>query len=314
MQLTRSAPSLALRQFVDEVGGLDDGPVSVAGAGLHWHLGGTLDAGVRTIAAPSGVLAVEADEMVIRCGAGTPMRQVNAALDEVGQICPLDPADEAATVGGLLAAGLSGHRRLRFGAARDLLLEAQFVTATGELLRAGAPVVKNVSGYDVCRLLVGSFGTVGLMGEVVLRCRPRPQAAAWYRIDGVGGGGAGIDPDSVRISMFAPSSVLWDGSSVWVLIEGDVDDLAVEAAALQRWGAIPVECGPDLPTVGRLSLNPADLRKQAATWSGAWVAEVGIGTVHTSWEVARGSVNPLELSIKRAYDPTRRLSPGRLGL
>src|SRR5207247_4197918 len=89
------------------------------------------------------------------------------------------PAGDGATVGGVLAVGRSGLRRLRFGPIRDVLLEARYVSAEGRLVKAGGPTVKNVSGFDLCRLLVGSLGTLGLLAEVVLRCRPLPAESRW---------------------------------------------------------------------------------------------------------------------------------------
>ncbi len=93
-------------------------------------------------------------------------------------MCALDPRDPAATIGGILACGLSGWRRLRHGPLRDHVLEVRFVTAQGRLVKAGGPTVKNVTGYDLPRLLVGSFGTLGVLAQVTLRCRPRPAAAS----------------------------------------------------------------------------------------------------------------------------------------
>ena len=99
-------------------------------------------------------------------------------LGAAGQECALDPRDRAATVGGVLATGLSGHRRLRLGPLRDRVLEVRFVTADGRLVKAGGPTVKNVSGFDLPRLLVGSLGTIGVLVQVTLRCQPRPADVA----------------------------------------------------------------------------------------------------------------------------------------
>jgi FAD/FMN-containing dehydrogenase len=218
----------------------------------------------------------------------------------------------------VLSAGVSGHRRLRFGAVRDLLLEAQYVSAQGELLRAGAPVVKNVSGFDVCRLLVGSHGTVGQVGEVVLRCRPAPKVSMWLCTEDPSA------PTQVRSLVFAPSSILWDGTCTWVLLEGDPVDVKIEAAGLARLAMVECASGPVLPTTGRVSVDPASLPDRA--WEASlntsprssdhrWVAEIGVGTVHTSWPTGRRrDPNRLERDVKRTLDPTRRFSPGRLGL
>ena len=112
-------------------------------------------------------------------GAGTTCAELDAVLAERGQECPLDPRDATATVGGVIACGLSGVRRLRHGPLRDQVLEVRFVTADGRLVKAGGPTVKNVTGYDLPRLLVGSFGTLGLLSQVTLRCRPIAKARAW---------------------------------------------------------------------------------------------------------------------------------------
>jgi FAD/FMN-containing dehydrogenase len=311
--LSRTEPSAALRDFVDQVGASPPDAVTVKGAGHHWHLGGTLEPEVRSIEAPSGIVQFEPDEMLIRVGAGTTVAELNLALQAKNQCVPLDPTNSLSTVGGLLSAGLSGHRRLRFGAARDLLLEAQFVSAQGELLRAGAPVVKNVSGYDLCRLLVGSFGTVGLIGEIVLRCRPQPLASQWYQFNEV-------DADrlpTIRALSFNPSSVLWNGTTVWLLNEGHPDDLRAELPNITSSGGSAVAAGPPLPVTGRLSVDPSTIATSRSTWDemGSWVAEIGVGTVHTDWLPPRRTTpHQLEVTIKANLDPTRRLSPGRLEL
>jgi NAD dependent epimerase/dehydratase family enzyme len=92
---------------------------------------------------------------------------------------PLDPVDpERATVGGVLAVGESGIRRLRYGPVRDTVLEVRFVNAAGKVVKAGGPVVKNVTGYDLCRLLVGSVGTLGFLAEVVHAWEAATEAAS----------------------------------------------------------------------------------------------------------------------------------------
>jgi FAD/FMN-containing dehydrogenase len=309
----RTEPSLALRRFVDEVGPSSTDAVTTKGAGHHWHLGGTLESGTRIVEAPSGIVQFEPDEMLIRVGAGTTVLELNDALQAKRQCVPLDPPNALSTVGGLLSAGISGHRRLRFGAIRDLLLEAQFVSAQGELLRAGAPVVKNVSGYDLCRLLVGSFGTIGLIGEVVLRCRPQPAASQWYQFDAV-------DPaqlHTIRTLTFNPSSVLWNGTTAWMLNEGHPDDLRAELSGIVNAGGFLVGDGPRLPAIGRLSVDPSTIAASRSAWDamGSWVAEVGVGTVHTDWLPPRRTTpHQLEVTIKANLDPTRRFSPGRLEL
>ena len=109
------------------------------------------------------------------CGAGTPVAEVDAALAEHGQRVAIPPTG---TVGGALAVGRSGIRRLGDGPIRDAVLQVRYVSAAGEIVKAGGPTVKNVSGFDLCRLLVGSRGTLGFLGDVILRTRPLARCVA----------------------------------------------------------------------------------------------------------------------------------------
>jgi glycolate oxidase FAD binding subunit len=295
-----------LEVFAKEVGGVDDGPVTCAGGRTQWDVGGPLLGFAREVRAPSGIVEFEPAEMVVRVGAGTTVAELSAVLAGGGQQVPLDPRLPAsATVGGVLAVGRSGVRRLRYGHVRDTLLEVRMVTADGRLVKAGGPVVKNVSGYDLCRLFVGSLGTIGFAAEVVLRCTPLAPVSVWLRSD------EGADPFAARDRLFRPSSILWDGVTTWVLLEGHAADVAAERAALGA-GWTEVEAPPALPSGGRRSVRPSELRELEGS---GFVAEVGVGTIHT--EHAVEAVGPdlstveLQRGIKAAFDPTGRLNPGR---
>jgi glycolate oxidase FAD binding subunit len=169
--------------------------------------------------------------------------------------------------------------------------------------------VKNVSGFDLCRLLVGSLGTLGLIAEVVLRTRPLPAAERWL---------AGpTDPFALVHTLFRPASILWDGTVTWVLLDGHPDDVAAQAEAS---GLAAAPGPPDLPP-HRWSLRPAELRRLGETSSagavdpGPFVAEVGVGVVHASAPAPARPVAPevadLHRRIKHLFDPTGRLAPGR---
>jgi glycolate oxidase FAD binding subunit len=272
------------------------------------------------------------DEMIVRVRAGTTMAALNGVLAEGGQMVPLDPlVPDRATVGGVLAVGHSGVRRLRYGPARDAVLEVRFVSARGELVKAGGPVVKNVTGYDLCRLLVGSLGTLGLLAEVVMRCQPLPTASRWFRSDpaglaGVAGLAGASDPFDVASRLYRASSVLWDGASIWVLLEGDPDDVDAQAVGVLGPAFVEVAGPPELALLpGRLSLPPGRLcalpRSPAC---GGWVAEVGVGTVHAADPAAVAAamgedwppllaprVADLHRALRHWFDPDGRLNPGR---
>jgi glycolate oxidase FAD binding subunit len=253
------------------------------------------------VRAPAGIVSLQPAEMIVRVRAGTTVASLDAALAEHGQMVPLDPrAPEQATVGGVLAAGESGIRRLRYGPVRDTLLEARYVSADGRLVKTGAPLVKNVTGFDLCRLLVGSLGTLGVLAEVVLRVQPRPASSRWLMGTG--------DPFAIRRRLFRPSSVLWDGSVTWVLLEGHPDDVAAEMATLGT-GFMDVPGPPVLPP-HRHSLRPGELDSLAG--SGPFVAEVGVGTVHRPEPAPSRPAGELHEQVRRSFDPTGRLNPGRL--
>ena len=176
----RASSGGAIAAFAAEVGPTEAGPVVAVGGRTQWDVGGPLDPAVdaRTVRAPAGIVTVEAADMTVRVRAGTTVVELDAALAEVGQAVAL-PAWPGATVGGVLAVGRSGLRRLGWGAVRDTVLEVRYVSAAGTVVTAGGPTVKNVSGFDLCRLLVGSLGTLGLLAEVVLRTRPLPATERW---------------------------------------------------------------------------------------------------------------------------------------
>ncbi len=127
-----------------------------------------------------GIVAYEPTELVLTARAGTPLAEVEAALREQGQYLPFEPPHWGvdATVGGMVAAGLSGPARASTGAVRDYILGVQMLNGRGEHLTFGGQVMKNVAGYDVSRLLAGSLGSLGVLTEVSLKVLPLPPAEA----------------------------------------------------------------------------------------------------------------------------------------
>lgn len=128
--------------------------------------------------AHAGIVEYEPNELVIVVRTGTPLAEVEQAMASAGQMLAFEPPHFGAdaTVGGALACGLSGPRRPYAGALRDYVLGAKVIDGKGEHLSFGGKVMKNVAGFDVARLLAGSFGTLGVLTEVAFKCLPLPQA------------------------------------------------------------------------------------------------------------------------------------------
>lgn len=157
--------------------------ILMEGAGSKARMGGRVrGAGTHiSTAALDRLLAYDPRDLTISVEAGMPWRTLTALLDEQGQMLPLDPprADRA-TVGGVIAANCSGPRRRLYGAARDMVIGMQVATTEGELIESGGMVVKNVAGYDLQKLLIGSFGTLGAMSSVNFQLSPKPEATATF--------------------------------------------------------------------------------------------------------------------------------------
>jgi glycolate oxidase FAD binding subunit len=283
----------AVAAFAADVGG--DGPVTISGLGTR---GGPVD-GVRCVRAPVGIEWIEPAEMTMRCGAGTSVAEVDAALAEHGQCVAIPPSG---TIGGALAVGHSGLRRLGWGPVRDTLLQVRYVSAAGEVVKGGGPTVKNVSGFDMCRLIVGSRGTLGFIAEVILRTRPLPTHEQWFT--------SIADPWTLLAGLYRPTSVLWDGTTTWVLLDGHPDDVESQAT---RFDLARVEGPPDLPEY-RWSMAPSALAELGDD-PDPFVAEIGVGIAHHSRPAVERELDPviadLTSRITTEFDPRGRLNPGR---
>ncbi len=132
-----------------------------------------------------GVIDYTPSELVISARAGTRLDELESVLQQEGQMLAFEPAHfgEAATLGGTIACGFSGPRRPYAGAARDFVLGANCVTGTGEWLRFGGQVMKNVAGYDVSRTLTGSLGTLAILTDIHLRVLPRAETEVTLQLD-----------------------------------------------------------------------------------------------------------------------------------
>lgn len=161
-------------------------PVEVLGSGSKRALGRKVAAGdTIDLTGLSGISLYEPEELVLTAMAGTPLADIEAALTEKRQHLAFEPLDlgplygakpGAGTLGGMVATGLAGPRRISAGAVRDHVLGLEAVTGHGELVKAGGRVVKNVTGYDLPKLVTGSFGTLALLTKLTVKVMPAPEA------------------------------------------------------------------------------------------------------------------------------------------
>ena len=178
------------QQLIDAVRAAAAGgrTLRLRGGGTKDFWGAPLQGDVLDTRAYQGITSYEPSELVVTARCGTPLAELEAVLAEKGQCLAFEPPHfgAGATVGGMVAAGLSGPARASVGAVRDFVLGARLINGKGEDLTFGGQVMKNVAGYDVSRLLAGSWGTLGIVTEVSLKVLPAAPAEATLMCAGIG--------------------------------------------------------------------------------------------------------------------------------
>jgi glycolate oxidase FAD binding subunit len=172
-----------------------DASLEICGGGSKRALGRPMEAATRLcLDRLSGIVAYEPAELVLTAYAGTPLADIEAVLAANRQMLAFEPGDwrgllgadgAGPTLGGVLACNMAGPRRIKAGAARDHFLGFSAVNGYGELFKAGGKVVKNVTGYDLCKLMAGSHGTLAVLSEATVKVLPRPDEAATIVILGL---------------------------------------------------------------------------------------------------------------------------------
>jgi glycolate oxidase FAD binding subunit len=171
-----------------------DQPLEIIGHGTRRAIGHPMATNaVLDLSALNAVSAYEPNELIITVQAGAPLADVQSLIDSKNQQFAFEPMDTSAllgvsgsgTIGGMIGAGLAGPRRIKAGGARDHLLGAHAVSGFGDSFKTGGRVVKNVTGYDLCKLLAGSWGTLAVMTEVTLKVMPKPESECTLVLSGL---------------------------------------------------------------------------------------------------------------------------------
>lgn len=273
--MTATASDVATPEQVREVimdARRDASPLEIRGGGSVLDRLPSGEAGVVSLAAMTGVVAHAAEDLTITVRAGTPLTDLAEVLAAAGQECPIEPIGGAgSTVGGRIATGLAGPRQLGVGRVRDWLLRVRFVTGSGQIATAGGVTVKDVTGYDLCRLMTGSWGTLAVITEVTLKLRPLARHRAWYATDR-----PRHDLDTL---LYRPASSITTAERTHVLLEGHPDDASDQAARAELSPADP----PTLPATARAAVDPNELVGLVREFDALglrWAAQDGVGVCH----------------------------------
>lgn len=212
-------------------------PLSIAGGATRLWPGEAAGGGALRTGGLRGVRLYEPEALTLVVGAGTPLAEVQQLLEAEGQILGFEPTPggPGSTIGGVVAANASGPRRLQVGAARDALLGVRLVDGTGETIQNGGRVMKNVTGYDLVKLMAGSRGRLGVLTEVSLRTTPRPPCRATLHLPGCAASDAVALLTAALGGPFDISGAGWlPGPGAILRIEGLAGSVRLRTAALRQ--------------------------------------------------------------------------------
>ena len=254
--------------------------VLIWGAGNHQGYGYRVHPDVVLTTASLNRLEVwEPEDLTLVAEAGVRIANLEEMLAEHRQTTLLPQHSPTATIGGALATGLSSYRRFRYGPSRDRLLESRAITGDGRIVRSGGRVVKNVTGYDIPRLMVGSLGRMGLIGSVCLKLIPTPAAAVTVTVE---------DPAAALAALYRPLAVLTTPIGHQVFLWGTTAEVEAQAAQVGKEATSGHDWPPRPTGLVTWSLRVPPSRLLAAvnslppTWD--YVAQHGVGIVECASE------------------------------
>ncbi|MEM0947612.1 MAG: FAD-binding protein [Pseudomonadota bacterium] len=270
-----------------------DGPLCIKGGGTR-RIGAPVAGTELSLAGLSGITLYEPEALTIVARAGTPVAEIEVALSRENQRLPFEPMDHrpllgtegTPTIGGVVAANVSGPRRIAAGACRDSLIGVRYVDGAGTIVKNGGRVMKNVTGYDLVKLMAGSYGTLGVLSEVSFKLLPANAAGGTVMVDGLSPTDAVSALATALGSPFEVSGAAHipegpDGAPVTMLrVEGFETQVTYRTAELSkllsRFG------------VARIDTDPASVAK---TWADIRDVTALAGTLQDIWRI---SVKPTD--------------------
>ncbi len=247
-------------------------PLEIIGGGSRRGLGKSVTGEPLNITGLSGITLYNPGALTLVAGAGTPLKDIETVLDAKGQMLPFEPINHAtllgnsgcATLGGMVAVNASGPRRIKAGACRDSLIGVRFVDGMGQIIKNGGRVMKNVTGYDLVKLMAGAQGTLGVITEIALKLLPKPETSMTLRFD--------LPPEAalrkLRQAMASPfdvSAAAYVNGGALLRIEGFEDSVKYRAGKLGgdqvegSWADIrDATALADAANIWRLSIKPSD--------------------------------------------------------
>jgi glycolate oxidase FAD binding subunit len=263
------------------------------------------------------LVAYEPAEMIAVVEAGMRFGELSRIVGAAGQEWPVD-APEEATVGGVIASGASSPRRLRVGPVRDTVLEVELITGDGRPVRGGGRTVKNVTGFDIPRLMTGSLGTLGILVQVALKLRPVPAARRLLVVEG-----SVETADRALAEVPLPAAILTTLTRVEILLEGWPEAMEEQTARARSLGETRAIDDADFPNhspwskhpvVVEASVPPSRLRELTAAAGEDWGALAGVGTLWAGLASANGELSSLRARAAElgGVSPVIR-GPGGLG-
>lgn len=313
-----------------------DTPLALRGSGSKGFLGSAATGEPLDLRMHAGIVNYAPDELVLTARAGTRLTEIDALLAEHGQMLGFEPPHfgTEATLGGTLAAGLSGPRRASAGAARDFVLGTRVLDGRGDVLRFGGEVMKNVAGYDVSRLMVGAFGTLGVILEASLRLLPKPRAERTLALEFDAASALERVRDWAQRPLPISASAIVDGrlylrlSGADAAVRAAADEIGGEASdGADFWLSLREQTHAfftDPRPLWRLSVAPATPRvdlggPQLTEWQGAqrWLksdidpAHIRTAAVAGGGHATRFRAGAEDIAIEHVFHP---LSPALLAL